>query len=211
VCTQYGRVHASLLALAPGGVCRRRVCHQPRGALLPHRFTLTVLVAQSGGLFSVALSCELPRLAVSQHPALWSSDFPPARPSRLPDLRQRSPGAASAVGGVAQVFGLRLEKNVTRDSIRGFEDFTTRTARRRRRQYTDCQRNRLCQRRTRVNMRARLFRRSRSRFRRGYIACCALRLGRTGSGSLSRCNPLSRRRYSCRCYSCTDRVHWCFR
>ena len=29
-----------------------------------------------GGLFSVALSCGSPRLAVSQHPALWSSDFP---------------------------------------------------------------------------------------------------------------------------------------
>jgi len=29
-----------------------------------------------GGLFSVALSCESPRLAVSQHPALWSPDLP---------------------------------------------------------------------------------------------------------------------------------------
>src|SRR5258705_12999847 len=29
-----------------------------------------------GGLFSVALSSGSPRLAVSQHPALWSSDFP---------------------------------------------------------------------------------------------------------------------------------------
>src|ERR1700750_846578 len=30
----------------------------------------------AGGLFSVALSRESPRLAVSQHPALWSPDFP---------------------------------------------------------------------------------------------------------------------------------------
>jgi len=29
-----------------------------------------------GGLFSVALSCESPRLAVNQHPALWSPDLP---------------------------------------------------------------------------------------------------------------------------------------
>ena len=29
-----------------------------------------------GGLFSVALSCGSPRLAVSQHPALWSPDLP---------------------------------------------------------------------------------------------------------------------------------------
>ena len=40
----------------------------------------------SGGIFSVALSVGSPRLAVSQHPALWSPDFPhfSARPlSRL--------------------------------------------------------------------------------------------------------------------------------
>ena len=29
-----------------------------------------------GGLFSVALSCGFPRLAVSQHPVLWSPDLP---------------------------------------------------------------------------------------------------------------------------------------
>lgn len=29
-----------------------------------------------GGLLSVALSCELPRLGVTQHLALWSPDFP---------------------------------------------------------------------------------------------------------------------------------------
>ena len=29
-----------------------------------------------GGLFSVALSVELPRLGVTQHRALWSPDFP---------------------------------------------------------------------------------------------------------------------------------------
>src|SRR6187551_4013115 len=43
-------------------------CHQRGGALLPHPFTLTCLAA--GGLLSVALSCESPRLAVNQHPAL---------------------------------------------------------------------------------------------------------------------------------------------
>ena len=32
-----------------------------------------------GGIFSVALSLGLPPVAVSDHPALWSSDFPPAR------------------------------------------------------------------------------------------------------------------------------------
>src|SRR3954451_21376692 len=43
-------------------------CHQRSGALLPHPFTLTGVA--TGGLLSVALSCELPRLAVKQHPAL---------------------------------------------------------------------------------------------------------------------------------------------
>jgi len=39
-----------------------------------------------GGLFSVALSCGSPRLAVSQHPALWSPDLPQpaATPKRHP-------------------------------------------------------------------------------------------------------------------------------
>src|SRR5437763_8724415 len=42
-----------------------------------------------GGLFSVALSCGSPRLAASQHPALWSPDLPrpghagPRPPGRL--------------------------------------------------------------------------------------------------------------------------------
>jgi len=50
-----------------------------RGALLPHLFTFTTkhfFNAPGGSLFSVALSVGLPRLAVNQHPALWSSDFP---------------------------------------------------------------------------------------------------------------------------------------
>src|SRR3569623_3278465 len=46
--------------------CPRR--HRRGGALLPHHFTLTDVAA--GGLLSVALSCESPRLAVNQHPAL---------------------------------------------------------------------------------------------------------------------------------------------
>ena len=62
------------------------------GALLPHHFTLTGAPlgghrlirprADSGGVFSVALSLGSPPLAVSEHPALWSSDFPQPRPMR---------------------------------------------------------------------------------------------------------------------------------
>ena len=35
-----GRANGFLFGLAPGGVCHRRACCQPRGALLPHHFTL---------------------------------------------------------------------------------------------------------------------------------------------------------------------------
>ena len=36
-----GRSSGFLFGLAPGGVYHRRSCYQPRGALLPHHFTLT--------------------------------------------------------------------------------------------------------------------------------------------------------------------------
>lgn len=48
------------------------------GELLPHRFSLTC--PRAGGLFSVALSLGSPPLGVTQHPALWSSDFPQGFP-----------------------------------------------------------------------------------------------------------------------------------
>ena len=68
-----------LFDLAPGGVYRADRVTPIAGALLPHRFTLTCMTPVGvtiGGLFSVALSCRSPRLAVSQHPALWSPDLP---------------------------------------------------------------------------------------------------------------------------------------
>jgi hypothetical protein len=53
-----------------------------------------------GGLFSVALSCGSPRLAVSQHPALWSPDFP--RPGPVPKQRPgpRPPGRLTVPSSV---------------------------------------------------------------------------------------------------------------
>jgi hypothetical protein len=68
-----------LFDLAPGGVYQAVRVTPDAGALLPHRFTLTCAAPEGvaiGGLFSVALSCRSPRLAVSQHPALWSPDLP---------------------------------------------------------------------------------------------------------------------------------------
>ncbi len=47
------------------------------GELLPHPFTLTSGIP-GGGLLSVALALGLPPPGVTRHPALRSSDFPPA-------------------------------------------------------------------------------------------------------------------------------------
>ena len=52
------------------------------GALLPHRFTLACpsrCREAIGAIVSVALSVASLRLGVTQHPALWSPDFPPRR------------------------------------------------------------------------------------------------------------------------------------
>jgi hypothetical protein len=70
--------NALLFGLAPGGVCLAPDVATGTGELLPHRFTLTPLASGRGGLLSVALSSSSPRLGVTQHPALWSPDFPPA-------------------------------------------------------------------------------------------------------------------------------------
>ena len=68
----------SQTGLAPGGVCLCPLLAE--GAVRSYR-TVSPLPApmqniSAGGLFSVALSFESPRLAVSQHPALRSPDFP---------------------------------------------------------------------------------------------------------------------------------------
>ena len=84
-----------LFDLAPGGVCRADRVTPVAGALLPHRFTLTCALPEGiaiGGLFSVALSCRSPRLAVNQHPALWSPDLP----RLVPDGRGHPPPGRSA-------------------------------------------------------------------------------------------------------------------
>src|SRR5205807_3833423 len=67
---------APLCALSPGGACR--AAPVTRSAVRSYR-TVSPLPAFAGGLFSVALSRESPRLDVIQHPALWCPDFPRAR------------------------------------------------------------------------------------------------------------------------------------
>ncbi len=81
------------LGLAPGGVYRAAPVTRGAGGLLHHRFTLAPRFAAGGGLFSVALSRGSPRVAVDNHPALRSPDFPrrnPEVPTRPPGLLVRS-------------------------------------------------------------------------------------------------------------------------
>ena len=74
-----GRPIAPLFALAPDGVYQAAALPRRWWSLTPpfQLFPLR-LAAQVGVFFSAALSVGLPRLAVSQHPALWSPDFPHA-------------------------------------------------------------------------------------------------------------------------------------
>ncbi len=71
----------SLLGFAPGGVYRANQVTLAAGALLPHRFTLTCAPASElakaiGGLLSAALSLISRPVSVTDHPVLWSPDFP---------------------------------------------------------------------------------------------------------------------------------------
>src|SRR3954454_5856540 len=65
--------------LAPGGVYRATPVTRGAGGLLHHLFPLPARPGAHGGLFSVALSRGSPRVAVDNHPALWSPDFPRRR------------------------------------------------------------------------------------------------------------------------------------
>src|SRR5581483_9319637 len=70
------------LGLAPGGVY---LAARSPGSLVRSYRTVSPLPVRRGaigGLLSVALSCGSPRLAVSQHPALWSPDLPRSGPGR---------------------------------------------------------------------------------------------------------------------------------
>jgi len=70
------RPHVSLFGLAPGGVCL--ALDVATEAVSSYLAVSPLPADATGGLFSVALSLRSPPVAVSDHPALWSSDFPPS-------------------------------------------------------------------------------------------------------------------------------------
>ncbi len=104
------------LGLAPGGVYLAAPVTRGAGGLLHHRFTLARPANRSGGLFSVALSRGSPRVAVSNHPALWSPDFPRR------GLPRRGRPADSSTGSSLAIAGARP----TRPGLRGSGHFRRR-------------------------------------------------------------------------------------
>jgi len=109
-----------------------RPCHQERGGLLPHLFTLAKgpVTRPPGGLFSVPLSVALGppfrgnllRLAVNQHPALRSPDLPPGH-LHVPATVRPAPGRILAPGCVRVVFDVgahdRDEIGIRHEAHRG--------------------------------------------------------------------------------------------
>lgn len=68
----------SLFDLAPGGVCP--AASVARSAVRSYRtFSPLPVLANLGGVFSVALSVGSRPPGVTWHPVLWSPDFPPYR------------------------------------------------------------------------------------------------------------------------------------
>ena len=88
-----------LSGLAPGGVCLAASIATGAGGLLHHRFTLALWKRRAfryAMRISVALAVRFPCLAVSQHRALWSADFP--RGERQSDSPRDRPADPVGVG-----------------------------------------------------------------------------------------------------------------
>jgi hypothetical protein len=70
-----------MLGLAPDGVCLATKVTPRAGGLLHHRFTLTPTAHGRVAVCSLLhFAVESLRLGVTQHRALWSSDFPHSQP-----------------------------------------------------------------------------------------------------------------------------------
>ena len=70
---------APMCSCSRWGLPSRASSPRPRCALTTPFHLCPRALRRTGSLISVALSLGSPPLAVSQHPTLWSPDFPPAR------------------------------------------------------------------------------------------------------------------------------------
>ena len=88
---------APLFKLAPGRACLAAGRPAVARGLLPHDFTLACAGERRsarlaiGGVISVALSLGSPRVGVTDFPALWSPDFPPADSNCPPAILRPPP------------------------------------------------------------------------------------------------------------------------
>ena len=119
------------LCAAYPGIISRRTTSLPLFGLAPDEVYLAVSVAGNavssylafsplpwpedpGGVFSVALSVGSPLLGVTQHPVLWSSDFPHLRP--LQSRMARSPDPLQ----IGYEFGARAPKSTVNPALTAF-------------------------------------------------------------------------------------------
>lgn len=115
--TSVGRTSLSLFALLRMGFATRHVT-MPVGVSYTSVSPLPDPLRAIGGLFSVALSTEFPRLAVSQHSVLRSPDFPlgsqpsgrcqttssTRRANRTPEMEVKAPCLTTKRSGNALLF-----------------------------------------------------------------------------------------------------------
>jgi len=115
-------------ARAPIRSCSRwglpcRACYQPRGALLPHRFTLAC--RQAGGRFPFLWHCPwgCPRRMLSGTVSPWSPDFPPLLSGGHPaDWRAQlgtAPGGVNHRLDLREIYALHVVKLAFEGPIRG--------------------------------------------------------------------------------------------
>ena len=107
-----------------------RAGHPAAGELLPHRFTLTSASAASRGRRSVLCGTfrGSPRLGVTQHPALWSPDFPrPRDRARGRPADSSGPSIGPRLSRTGRGRG-RARRRVGREPLRRRPRFASRSA-----------------------------------------------------------------------------------
>ncbi len=125
-CIIYTASPGLLFGIAPGGVFHAGPCHQDRGALLPHPFTVTashpkMLRTAVCSLWHCPSSCLAWLLASTL--ALWSSDFPPAGdgiadPPAAARPTPMNQGHSSKLNPIREPDGISPQGNQVREAAR---------------------------------------------------------------------------------------------
>ena len=89
-----GRTDGFLFGLAPSGVYHRHACYQPRGALLPHPFTLTCQLHPE--MRPTSAVCFLLHFPWARAPQALPGTMPCGARTFLPATHHRHPACAAA-------------------------------------------------------------------------------------------------------------------